>query len=238
MIRRLLAVWRGRNDIVAGRARYPGFLWRHLLKAARRPADPEPPSPCCCGVAGCDGTGPWFDHADPAPATVHLPAVLDADTAAVPAVDVHWSADRQPSPAPSTSDRPQVTMGEHEGATEEFAAVLAGMRHDLAHDGGSLDPDQREHEQTERAWEEAFAQLEGLLDLEARRSERRLNARLDAFAPGWDSQVCDPAFVGRSHCGRCVPDFDGVRELAGVIVLPAEPVDWATGEWPVLEVAG
>lgn len=105
MIRRLLAVWRGRNDIVAGRARYPGYLWRHLLKAARRPTDPEPPSQ--------------------AP-TVHLPAVLDPGQRTGPAVDVHPSADRQPTAAPSTTDGGPVTLdGVHEGATEDWSPLAA-----------------------------------------------------------------------------------------------------------------
>lgn len=143
---------------------------------------------------------------------------LGAATVLLPAV-----LDARPGHRPP-ADVPHVGAQDDEDTSAFYAALKAD-------DTETLDPD-------ERAWEEAFARLEGLLDLEARRGERRLNARLDLFAPGWDSQVCDPAFVGRSHCGRCVPDFDAAMELAGVIALPAEPVDWATGEWPVLEVTG
>lgn len=228
MIARLLAVWRGRDDIVAGRARYPGWLLPHLLAAAREPE--EPPRTAAAARA----------HDDVSPPTVLLPALRDAGPGAGAAVDVREIADRQPTAAPSTSDRPQVAMGEHEGATEEFATVLAGIVRDLADDPSGLDPEMRDWDRLLATVGDGFdallAEFEragSIAQAEFTRGRVAAERKADRIAPGWREPVC-----GRPRCPLGAHTFDEVRELAGVIVLPAEPVDWATGEWPVLEVAG
>jgi hypothetical protein len=160
----------------------------------REPATTEPPSTV-------------NPDAGPAPATVHLPTVLDEDPG-------HGAAGH----LPPADGQPTPNAVSHVGATESFGDLLAAMRDDLAHDTGSLDPD-------ERAWAEAFRRAADVIDAEAERGRRVLHEALERFCPGWSSQPPKPA-----------GDFIEAMELAGVIVLPAVPVDWSTSEWAMVPV--
>lgn len=134
---------------------------------------------------------------------------------------------------PTAQDCPQQTapvQPEHVGADEEFGAELHAMREglgdDLAHGVTALDPEQAAREREEAAWEEAFARAEGAIDMQAGRVRRRVDDLLDRMAPGWRDAICE-----RRGCTLCVHDFDEAMELAGVIALPAKPVDYSTAEY-------
>ena len=170
----------------------------------REPATTEPPSGSHVCTRACDAKyglniyDQLCPDADPAPATVLLRPMFDADTGHVPAVVVHQGSDDT-------------------AATSAFYAALRA-------DDGSLDP-------VEAVWEQACAEFREAGEAAARESRRRLDAELDAFAPGWRDGTCE-----RSGCHACVRDFEEAMELAGVIVLPGRPVDWSTAEYRLVGV--
>lgn len=157
-----------------------------------------------------------------------LPAVHSVDPAR-PAAHVLGAADGQPTAGPPTTDRTPVTVDTvHEGATEDFGDVLRGMREDLAHDTGSLDPD-------DRVWDELLAEFDGRLaqaHMDFLRGWSAVERELDHVAPGWADEICP-----RRDCPLCAHTFDEVMQVAGVIALPAVPVDYSTAEWPVVVTA-
>lgn len=195
-------------------------LFARWFPARGRHREPrsEPPSKrhvctrACDRKYGVDYFGHGCPDADPAAPTVLLRPVLHPDAWHGPTTVLPDTA------APSTTDG--AVTRDHEGATEEFAAVLAGMREDLAHDTGDLDPESR-------AWDEAFAALDRRLADAHIAFVRRWVAEVDSLAervaPGWRSEPRVP-----------VDSFEEARELAGVFVMPARAIDYSTAEWPLV----
>lgn len=127
---------------------------------------------------------------------VPLPTVLHVDVAE-PAPDVLASANRRPTADGYHANRPPRTV-DHVGATEDFGDELHAMREDLAHDTGSLDPDDIE-------WVEAFRAAEAVIEREAAEGRYRLHKACDAVAPGWRGEPRTP-----------VDTIAELRELVGV----------------------
>lgn len=166
------------------------------------------------------------EHNGPMP----LPAVSHVDTAR-PAADLS-AAPGQPTPGDCPQQSESIDAP-HVGATEEFGAELAAMRErldaDVEHGVTALDPAEQARQREELAWEEAFARAEGAIDMEAARGRRVVTDALDAFLPGWADAICE-----RRSCTLCVHDFAEAMETAGVIALPAAPVDYSTAEYAVV----
>lgn len=162
-----------------------------------------------------DATWTWLrPDADPAAHTVLLPTMLHTG--------------QRPEPALHLPPTP------HAGATEEWSP-LGEIGPD---DGGSLDPEIRVWEDITRRLGEsldaALADFEHAMaaaQLEFTRGRMAAEARADRRCGGWREFICD-----RGGCTLCVRDFDEAMQAAGVIALPAKPVDYGTAEWPVVLV--
>jgi hypothetical protein len=208
--------------LAAYRAWHAGYLLPHLFAAARQPAELEPPS------LGRRDREPANPHPDRS--CDHACDITDAahdygcmwTVAGLARPDAHPASPTVLLPAVLDADpgnQPVAAM--HEGAQDDDATTqfFAGLRAD---DTASLDP-------VEAAWEHAFRTLGATIDAEAQRVRRVMDAALERLAPGWVQAICE-----RTGCGLCVHDFGEAMEAAGVIVLPARPVDWATAEWAVV----
>jgi len=135
----------------------------------------------CDRAYGVDYLDEGCPDADPATPTVHLPAVLHPHPWHGATAVLSQSAGRQPTPD-DCPPRTEAGTVDHVGATEDFATVLAEMRHDLAHDSGGLDPESV-------AWEEELAALDRRLAQHrldfARRWRDIVAPMAERVAPGW-----------------------------------------------------